>query len=198
MAQSILQMQLKYCVLTMVTRDDLPDGGAHHICRTVEAIRDLVPKIQLELLISDLEGRWDALEQVLALRPQVLNHNVETVPRLYREVRPQADYGRSLDVLSRSHDAALITKSGIMLGLGETQMEVLDVMDDLRAVGCQLLTLGQYLAPSNRHHPIIRYVPPEEFDEFKTEALSRGFRAVASAPLVRSSFRAEELYRAAL
>ena len=196
--QSVLQMKLKYCVLTMVTRDDLPDGGAQHLCRTVEAIRFLVPEIQLELLISDLEGRWDALEQVLALRPHVLNHNIETVPRLYPKVRPQAVYQRSLDLISRTHEAALITKSGIMLGLGETQREVLHVMDDLRAAGCQLLTMGQYLAPSHRHHPVRRYVPPEEFDDFKTEALRRGFKAVASAPLVRSSFRAEELYQTAL
>jgi lipoic acid synthetase len=196
--QSVLQMKLKYCVLTMVTRDDLPDGGAQHLCRTVETIRLFVPKIQLELLISDLEGRWDALEQVLALRPQVLNHNIETVPRLYPNVRPQAVYQRSLDLLSRSNEKALITKSGIMLGLGETQREVLHVMDDLRAAGCQLLTMGQYLAPSKRHHPVRRYIRPEEFDDFKTEAINRGFKAVASAPLVRSSFRAEELHQAAL
>jgi lipoic acid synthetase len=164
----------------------------------VEAIRFLVPQIQLELLISDLEGRWDALQQVLDLRPQVLNHNIETVPRLYPKVRPQAVYQRSLDLISRAHEAALITKSGIMLGLGETHREVLHVMDNLRAAGCQLLTMGQYLAPSHQHYPVRRYVLPEEFDDFKTEALRRGFKAVASAPLVRSSFRAEELYQTAL
>jgi lipoic acid synthetase len=191
-------MQLNYCVLTMVTRDDLPDGGAQHIGRTVEAIRSLVPEIQLELLISDLGGRWDALDQIIALRPQVLNHNIETVPRLYPKVRPQAVYQRSLDLISRAHEKGLITKSGIMLGLGETQREILHVMDDLRAAGCQLLTMGQYLAPSKLHHPVRRYVPPEEFDDFKTEALRRGFKAVASAPLVRSSFRAKELHQAAL
>jgi lipoic acid synthetase len=182
----------------MVTRDDLPDGGAEHLCRTVETIRSYVPEIQLELLISDLQGRWDALDRILALQPQVLNHNIETVPRLYPKVRPQAVYQRSLDLISEAHEKTLITKSGIMLGLGESKNEVFQVMDDLRATGCQILTMGQYLAPSQRHHPIKRYIRPEEFDDFKKEALRRGFKAVASAPLVRSSFRAEELYQAAL
>jgi len=200
-AQSVFQMKLKYCVLTMVTRDDLLDGGASHVCQTVAAIHSLAPNIKLELLISDLGGHWDALEEILATRPHVLNHNIETVPRLYPRVRPQAIYKRSLDLLSRVsayRHSSIVTKSGIMVGLGETPEEVTDVMDDLRAAGCQLLTIGQYLAPSKRHHPVTRYVTPEQFDSFKTEALKRGFKGVASAPLVRSSFRAEELYQTSI
>jgi lipoic acid synthetase len=191
-------MQLAFCVLTMVTRDDLTDGGAAHMVRTIQAIRTRCPNVGVEVLISDLGGNGDSLRRVLAAEPEVLNHNIETVPRLYPQVRPQARYQRSLKLLASAAGYGLptATKSGLMLGLGETQQEVLNVLDDLRAVGCQLLTLGQYLAPSSRHHSVVRYVTPEEFAEYKREALIRGFKGVASAPLVRSSYQAEQLYKA--
>ncbi|MGD8227514.1 MAG: lipoyl synthase [Desulfobacteraceae bacterium] len=197
-AEAVAQLKLNYCVLTMVTRDDLQDGGAGHVAQTVLAIREKCPSVRVEVLISDLSGNWDALETVLATEPQVLNHNVETVPRLYATVRPQADYRRSLHLLSRASESApsVVTKSGLMLGLGETRDELLKVMDDLRETGCHLLTLGQYLAPSAAHHPVIRYVPPEEFEEFRQEALTRGFCEVASSPYVRSSYQADRLYGA--
>ncbi|MBW1945470.1 MAG: lipoyl synthase [Deltaproteobacteria bacterium] len=199
-AEAVAQMSLRYCVLTMVTRDDLPDGGAGHVARTLNAIRGKNPGIIVEALISDLKGDWDALGTVLAARPDVLNHNLETVPRLYATVRPQADYGRSLALIARAADLRppLVIKSGLMLGLGENRDEILAVMDDLLESGCQLLTLGQYLAPSKKHHPIIRYVPPDEFEAYETEGLARGFHGVASAPLVRSSYQAEQMYKSAL
>ncbi|MBW2063486.1 MAG: lipoyl synthase [Deltaproteobacteria bacterium] len=199
-ALAIEKLHLRYCVLTMVSRDDLPDGGASHIATTVEILRKHSPSVGVELLISDLGGSPESLALVLSSGPNVLNHNVETVPRLYPRIRPQADYRRSLELLrsAAAYRPQVITKSGMMLGLGETREEVLGVMNDLREAGCRLLTLGQYLAPSERHHPVIRYVPPEEFDEYAKEALNRGFCAVASAPLVRSSYRAEGLYFQAL
>jgi lipoic acid synthetase len=198
-AEAVSQLNLHYCVLTMVTRDDLEDGGAGHIARTVLAIHEKCSGVRVEVLISDLGGDWDALQTVLTSRPQVLNHNLETVPRLYGTVRPQADYRRSLHLLSRASEVApsVVTKSGLMLGLGETKDELLKVMDDLREAGCHLLTLGQYLAPSATHHPVIRYIPPQEFEEFRQEALGRGFYGVASAPYVRSSYQADQLYRLA-
>jgi lipoic acid synthetase len=198
-AQAVAQMELNFCVVTMVSRDDLPDGGAGHVIRTIEAIRKECPGIGIEILISDLAGNWDALERVLIARPEVFNHNLETMPRLYPGVRPQADYRRSLELLSRAaaHVPPMVIKSGLMLGLGEKKHEVLQAMDDLRNSGCHLLTLGQYLAPSSKHHPIVRYVPPEEFDEYQREALRRGFLEVASAPLVRSSYKAAQLYNTA-
>lgn len=197
--EAVAQMELKFCVVTMVTRDDLSDGGARHVARTVEIIHQNCPGVGVEVLISDLGGNWRALDTVLAAKPEVLNHNLETVPRLYPQVRPQADYRRSLELLSRAHAHAppLVTKSGLMLGLGETKEEILTVMDHLREGGCHVLTLGQYLAPSELHHPVVRYIPPEEFAEYEAEALARGFYGTASAPLVRSSYRAEELYRTA-
>lgn len=198
-AEAVAQMELKFCVMTMVTRDDLSDGGAQHIARTIEIIHYKCPGVGVEVLISDLGGNWRALEMVLDAKPEVLNHNLETVPRLYPQVRPQADYQRSLHLLSlaHAHMPPLVTKSGLMLGLGETKDEVLTVMNDLREAGGHVITLGQYLAPSERHHPVVRYVPPEEFAEYDAEALARGFCGTASAPLVRSSYRAEELYRTA-
>jgi lipoyl synthase len=198
-AQTVSQMSLNYCVLTMVTRDDLPDGGAARICTTVESIRDLVPDIELELLISDLNGNWDGIDMVLDVQPEVLSHNIETVPRLYHRVRPQANYSRSLKLLTRAacHHPSIVAKSSIMVGLGETKTELLKTMDDLGEAGCQLLTIGQYLAPSKQHHPVRRYVTPAEFSEYEVEALKRGISGIASAPLVRSSFQAKELYRLA-
>jgi lipoic acid synthetase len=183
----------------MVSRDDLPDGGARHIVSTVEAIRAQSPDIDVELLISDLSGKRESLDIVLDAQPVVFNHNIETVPRLYSEVRPQADYQRSLNVLyhaAHSHPC-VVTKSGIMLGLGETETEVLATMKDLRRAGCRLLTIGQYLAPSERHHPVLRYVHPDEFYTYEKEGLAMGFDGVASAPLVRSSYKAGDLYRSA-
>lgn len=198
-AHAVAKIGLTFCVLTMVTRDDLSDGGALHIAKTIEAIRKKCPGVGVEVLISDLGGNKDALEIVLASKPEVLNHNIETVPRLYPEVRPQASYSRSLKLLKRasSHMPPMVIKSGLMLGLGETREEVLGSMHDLRKVGCLLLTLGQYLAPSDQHHPVIRYVPPEEFAGYEEEALALGFTAVASSPLVRSSYKAEQLYQTA-
>jgi len=195
-AHAIDQMGLSYSVLTMVTRDDLADGGASQIIKTMREIRKLSPDTDIELLISDLNGNWDALDMIIQARPAVINHNIETVPRLYPGVRPQADYKRSLCLLTRvsSIRSAIITKSGMMLGLGERKYEILSTMDDLRNAGCQLLTLGQYLSPSHGHHPVISYIPPHEFDEYKKEALDRGFLGVASAPLVRSSYRAADLF----
>ncbi|MBW2092812.1 MAG: lipoyl synthase, partial [Deltaproteobacteria bacterium] len=198
-AQAVDRMGLTFCVLTMVTRDDLPDGGAGHVVRSISAIRKRCPEVGIEVLISDLGGNQTAMMEVLEIQPEVLNHNIETVPRLYPEVRPQADYRRSLDLLSRADTfkPRPVTKSGMMLGLGETRDEILKAMDDLRAAGCDLLTLGQYLSPSQKHHPVERYVPPEEFDELKAAALDRGFIGVASHPYVRSSYQAEQLFKLA-
>ena len=189
-------MELTFCVLTMVTRDDLLDGGAGHIARTILTIKKECQGIGVEALISDFGGDRDALLTLLAAGPDVLNHNLETVPRLYSQVRPQANYGRSLELLTRASEYVphMVTKSGLMLGLGETREELLKAMDDLRGAGCELLTLGQYLAPSPKHYSVVRYVPPEEFEEYEAEALDRGFLGVASAPLVRSSYNAEQLY----
>ena len=198
-AQAVAQMELSFCVVTMVTRDDLPDGGATHVARTIAAIRKECPGVGIEILISDLAGNWDALKTVLAAGPEVLNHNLETVPRLYPQVRPMADYQCSLEILARAaaHVPSIVTKSGLMLGLGERKDEVLKAMDDLRETGCHLLTLGQYLAPSEKHHPVVCYVPPEEFVDYEAEAMTRGFSGVASGPLVRSSYQATQLYQRA-
>jgi len=196
-SEAVGRMALSYCVLTMVTRDDLVDGGAAHVAATIEAIRKRHPNVGLEALVSDFGGSKTALRTVLASIPDVLNHNLETVPRLYPSVRPMANYRRSLILLESAGKMSPrpVTKSGLMLGFGETRDEVLRTMDDLRQVGCDALTLGQYLAPSKDHHPIVRYVPPEEFDALKEQAESRGFTGVASGPYVRSSFKAEDLFR---
>jgi len=198
-AKAVSRLGLTFCVLTMVTRDDLPDGGAGHVAETIAALREHCPGVGVEVLISDLGGSMTALTKVLESQPDVLNHNIETVPRLYPEIRPQADYGRSLDLLSKANDfkPRPVTKSGMMLGLGETREEILKAMDDLRTAGCDLLTLGQYLSPSEKHHPVACYVPPEVFDELKNQALERGFAGVASSPYVRSSYQAEKLFRLA-
>jgi lipoyl synthase len=199
-AKACSRMDLKFCVLTMVTRDDLPDGGAWHLARTVEAIHRTRPWAGVETLVSDFGGDHEALATVLAAEPEVLNHNMETVERLYPLVRPQAQYRRSLELLAKAARwvPGIMTKSGIMLGLGEGQEEVLRAMDDLRAADCLSLTLGQYLPPSPRHLPVVRYLTPQEFAEYESQARAKGFAAVASAPLVRSSYRAEQMYGAAL
>jgi lipoic acid synthetase len=187
---------LRYVVITSVTRDDLPDGGAAHFARTVSLLREKRPGIMVEVLVPDFLGSRQALNTVVAATPSVINHNVETVPRLYPEVRQMADYRRSVRLLGmvKELDPTIVTKSGLMLGLGETKAEVVAVMKDLREVGCDLLTLGQYLPPSPQHYPLARYLSPEEFAGFETVGKSLGFAEVASAPLVRSSFRAAELY----
>jgi len=195
-AEAVDTMKLKYVVITSVTRDDLPDGGAEHFAKTIEAIKKLRKNIKVEVLIPDMQGDEDSLRKVLAAEPDVLNHNIETVPRLYEKVRAQAEYKRSLELLSRSKEIAphIKTKSGIMVGLGETKGEVIEVLKDLRNNSCDLLTLGQYLSPSKEHYPVEEYITPEEFRWYREKALELGFEGVASNPLVRSSYKAWELF----
>jgi lipoyl synthase len=190
------EMGLRYVVITSVTRDDLPDGGAGHFAGTVDAVRRYLPGANLEVLTPDFSGAPDSINTVLRSRPDVFNHNVETVPRLYSDVRPLADYRRSLSLLAHIQKIApeVQTKSGLMLGLGEKPNEVLDVLRDLRSTGCNFITIGQYLRPSRSNLPVIEYVRPEIFEKLRLAALSMGFRSVASAPLVRSSMNAEEMY----
>jgi len=191
------QMGLRYVVVTSVTRDDLPDGGSGIFAETIEKIRQQIPDVCVEVLIPDFQGSNKALETVLNARPDVLNHNIETVPRLYPEVRPQADYRRSLDLIQRAHeyDANLITKSGLMLGLGEDRAEISRTLEDMLKAGCRMLTLGQYLQPTKDHLPVRRYIPPQEFEEWRKTALQIGFAQVASGPFVRSSYHAGELFQ---
>ncbi len=190
------QMGLKYVVVTSVTRDDVPDGGASIFAQTINAIRQKMADACVEVLIPDFQGSRDALLTVLKANPDVLNHNIETVPRLYPRVRPQAIYRRSLDILkwANAFDPELPTKSGLMLGLGEKQIEIEQTLEDLRAAGCRILTLGQYLQPSKNHLPVERFISPEEFDEWRKKAVKIGFTEVASGPFVRSSYHAKELY----
>lgn len=197
-ADATAQMGLNYVVITSVTRDDLPDGGAEFFARTIQAIRDRIPDVRVEVLIPDFQGDPEALRAVVDARPDVLNHNIETVPRLYPQVRPQAIYQRSLDLLlrTRRYEPDLATKSGLMLGLGERREEIQATLEDLRGVDCRILTLGQYLQPSKDHLPVVRYVPPEEFDKWRRVALDLGFSEVASGPFVRSSYHAKQLYQA--
>lgn len=191
-AESVRVMGLRHAVLTSVNRDELPDGGAWVFAESIHWIRDLHPGCTVEVLIPDFQGSPAALEKVMAARPEILNHNVETVPRLYRQVRPQARYHQSLEVLRQAKQlhAPSLSKSGIMLGLGETRDEILEVMDDMRAHDVEILTMGQYLQPSRYHLPIQRYYTPAEFEQLKTEGESRGFSWVESGPLVRSSYHA--------
>ena len=191
------RMGLKYVVVTSVTRDDLPDGGAFLFAETIRAIRSKMPDACVEVLIPDFQGSRQALYRVLEARPDVLNHNIETVARLYPRVRPQASYDRSLMLIQRAHeyDPAMPTKSGLMLGLGEEQSEVEKALEDLAAAGCSILTMGQYLQPSENHLPVERFIPPEEFEALRSKALAIGFAEVASGPFVRSSYHAQELFR---
>lgn len=194
LAQTIKAMKLKYVVITSVDRDDLRDGGAGHFADCIAAIRQETPATKVEILVPDFRGRLDKAVDILSREPcDVFNHNLETVPRLYREARPGADYQGSLDLLKRYHEVCpeTPTKSGIMLGLGETHDEVVEVMNDLIAHGCSMLTLGQYLPPSKDHLPVKRYWAPEEFDELAETAYEIGLKQVASAPLVRSSYHAD-------
>jgi lipoic acid synthetase len=194
-AEAIASLGLRFAVVTAVARDDVRDGGAEHFARTLAAIHERAPRCRVEVLIPDFKGSEAALARVLEARPDVLGHNVETVERLQRAVRPQARYDRSLGVLaaSRRLRPEVPTKTGIMLGLGETEAEVARTLEQIRATGCALLTLGQYLRPSSDHLPVARWVTPDEFAEWDRRARALGFRDVASGPLVRSSYRAERL-----
>ena len=199
-AEACRRLGLRHVVITSVTRDDLTDGGAGHFARTVQAVRQVCPGVIIEILTPDFQGSEAALRLALESRPDIFNHNLETVRRLYSAVRPQADYDRSLFVLRRARDLSrgwdlpIYTKSGIMVGLGETRAELSQALVDLREVDCDILTVGQYLAPSAGHYPVQRFVPPEEFEALGAEGRALGFRAVASAPFVRSSYQAETLF----
>ncbi len=189
-SRSVELMGVKHCVITSVDRDDLADGGADIWAKTIRSLRRRCPQTKLETLIPDFKGEWHNLAIVLAERPEVLSHNVETVRRLTRKVRVQAKYDRSLEVLMRAKKAGLRTKSGIMLGLGEEDHEVLETLDDLRSVGCDVVTIGQYLQPTKKHLPVVEFSHPDRFKMFKDEGVKRGFLFVESGPLVRSSYRA--------
>jgi len=197
-ARAIAELQLKHAVITSVTRDDLADGGAAQFVSLVEEIKQQAPNCRIELLIPDLQGDWAALKQIVAAGPDVLGHNIETVPRLYPQVRPEAEYQRSLELLAqvRKLSSEVISKSGLMLGMGETEEEIVRVMQDLRAQQCQILTLGQYLAPTNDHYPVQRFVSPEEFAQIASKGRKIGFEHVEAGPLVRSSYHAEEQFSA--
>lgn len=186
------ELKLRHVVVTSVTRDDLADGGAGQFAETISALRAVGAEITIEVLIPDFQGSLSALTSVAAAAPEIINHNLETVPRLYPEVRPMAQYRRSLDLLRRVKElnGGILSKSGIMLGLGEQEEEVLSVLNDLRWAGCDLLTIGQYLAPSRQHHPVIEYVAPEKFAYYEAVAVSMGFRSAFAGPLVRSSYHA--------
>ncbi|MEE4114285.1 MAG: lipoyl synthase [Desulfobacteraceae bacterium] len=195
-AEAAATMNLRYVVVTSVTRDDLEDGGADHFAATIGALREKIPGVQVEVLIPDFQGDPSSLERVLAARPDVLNHNVETVRRLYPDVRPQADYERSLELLARvtTIDRSIPAKSGIMLGLGETEAEVRQTIADVYRTGCRMLTIGQYLQPTPQHLPVVDFIPPEAFDRWRQFAVNIGFEKVASGPFVRSSYHAGEMF----
>jgi lipoyl synthase len=192
-ASTIKNLGLRYAVITSVTRDDMRDGCAKHFSDTVARIRETCPNTKVEILVPDFRGFKDAAEVSFASRPDVFSHNLETVPRLYKEARMGADYKRSLQLLSWAKHSGLVTKSGIMLGLGEQQREVMAVMRDLRKAGCDLLTIGQYLAPSKKHHPVMEYIQPDKFEFYKKAALKLGFKHVSSGPYVRSSYLADQM-----
>jgi len=193
-AFAVKELKLKYVVITSVTRDDLPDGGASHFAAVVNEIRIENPKTRIEVLIPDLQGSTDALQKIIDCNPDVIGHNVETVPSLYKKVRPEADYNQSLEVLSNVKKLGYKgkTKTGIMVGLGETEAGVISVLEDLRKHGCDFLTIGQYLAPSKLHVPVFEYIHPDQFNRYSDIAYELGFKHVASAPLVRSSYLAHE------
>ena len=195
LAKAVSRLQLNHVVITSVNRDDLPDGGASQFQRCIQEIRLLTPKTTIEVLIPDLCGNWQALELIIQAEPEVLNHNTETVPRLYPRVRPQGNYGRSLQLLQRTRALApwIYTKSGIMVGLGETHEEVREVMRDLRQVDCDILTIGQYLQPSQKHYPVKEFIPPLQFDTWGEDGQSLGFLQIVSSPLTRSSYHAEQV-----
>jgi lipoic acid synthetase len=191
-AEAVQRLQLKYAVVTSVNRDELKDGGAAVWAATICEIRKLSPQTKIEVLIPDFCGNWDALNTVLDARPDVLNHNIETVPRLYLEVRPQGRFERSLELISRAHEAGFVTKSGLMMGLGETDDEVIEVLKEWRKVNCDLITIGQYMQPTPKHLPVARWVEPEVFERMNKVGMEMGFRNVFAGPLVRSSYHADE------
>lgn len=198
-AEAVERLGLRHVVITSVTRDDLPDGGAAQFAVAVRAVRERIPGVTVEVLVPDFQGSEEALRTVIAARPDVINHNVETVPRLYSIIRPDADYERSLRLLARTRELApsIVTKSGLMVGLGETMDELRAVLGNLIDIHCAILTIGQYLQPSTEQVPVARYVSPGEFAGLRKEASDRGFAAVASGPYVRSSYHAGELFSAA-
>ena len=191
-AEASEQLGLRHIVVTSVTRDDLPDGGADHFARTIKALKERLPQSTIEVLIPDFQGSAEALRRVMDAKPDIINHNVETVASLYPVVRPQADYGRSLELLRRVKQAGLYSKTGFMVGLGETRQDVLALLNDLVAAGCDMLTIGQYLQPSKNHLPVVEFITPAQFDEYKEIAMQKGIRFVASGPFVRSSYHAAE------
>jgi len=195
LAEAVRRMNLNHVVITSVNRDDLPDGGASQFVKCIEAVRSLSPKTTIEVLIPDMCGDWAALAIILQAQPEVLNHNTETVPRLYKRVRPQGDYGRSLQLIQQTRQLApaIYTKSGIMVGLGETDEEVRQTLQDLRNAGCDILTIGQYLQPSNKHLIVKEFVTPEQFDAWREFGDAIGFLQVVSSPLTRSSYHAEQV-----
>jgi lipoyl synthase len=195
LAEAVRRMRLKHVVVTSVNRDDLPDGGAAQFDRCIQAIRAAASDTTIEVLIPDLCGNWDALATILQASPEVLNHNTETISRLYRRVRPQGSYARSLELLQRTRDLApwVYTKTGVMVGLGETDDEIKQVMRDLRAVDCDILTIGQYLQPSQKHLGVAEFVRPEQFDDWRAYGESLGFLQVVASPLTRSSYHAEQV-----
>jgi lipoic acid synthetase len=199
-AGEVKHLGLRFAVITSVTRDDLPDGGAMHFVGVIRAIRRECKGVGIEILVPDFMGAKEALDLIALETPEVINHNIETVPRLYSAVRPRADYDRSLRLLERvkERSPSVVTKSGIMVGLGEENEEVIHVMEDLRRHHCDLLTIGQYLSPSKGHFPVKAFIHPETFDDYAGIALAMGFKGVASGPFVRSSYKAEALYRQAL
>ena len=196
-AKAARKMGLNYVVITSVTRDDLSDGGATFFAETIQEVRKQIPDVLVEVLIPDFQGNAEALKTVLKARPDVLNHNIETVPRLYSTVRPEANYNRSLEVLkqTRKYDPSIPTKSGLMLGLGELPAEISLTLEDLFKAGCRILTLGQYLQPTKQHLEVERFIPPEEFDNWRKTALEIGFSQAAGGPFVRSPYHAKELFQ---
>ncbi|TDD06773.1 lipoyl synthase [Nonomuraea deserti] len=197
-AESVQQMGLRYATVTGVARDDLPDGGAWLYAETARQIHALLPGCGVELLVPDFNGNPDQLEEVFSSRPEVFAHNVETVPRIFKRIRPAFRYDRSLGVITTAREAGMVTKSNLILGMGETREEITEAMRDLHAAGTDLLTITQYLRPTPRHHPVERWVKPEEFVELQAEAEAIGFAGVLSGPLVRSSYRAGRLYKQAI
>jgi lipoic acid synthetase len=195
-AEAVRRMNLKHVVITAVARDDLKDGGANHFARTINAVRDMDPSIIIEVLVPDFHVQDWCIDIVLEAAPDIFNHNMETVERLTPLVRSRAKYRRSLDVLRKAKErsAKIVTKSGVMLGLGETEPELFQTMDDLREIGCRVLTLGQYLRPTPNHLPVVKFVTPEQFDAYREIARAKGFDHVASGPLVRSSYHAADFH----
>jgi lipoyl synthase len=192
LAEAAKKLGLKHVVVTSVTRDDLPDGGAEHFAQTIYSLKQALPESSVEVLIPDLKGSAEALNIIINAKPDIINHNLETVKSLYSKVRPQAVYERSLELLERVRVSGIYSKTGIMVGLGETEEQVFELLADIAKVGCGMLTIGQYLRPSESHIPVVEYVPPERFEKYKEAAIKKGIKYVASSPLVRSSYNAIE------